>query len=91
LPFPLHSPWSYCTSFLWVAAEFELASAELFEALLVVAADLGPPLLDQELVEERPDLLLLGEGKVSDLVDQEVKLHGWVSFERRSLGTAERL
>jgi hypothetical protein len=71
-----------------VTAEFELASTEFLEALLVMAADLGPPLLDQELVEERSDFLLLGEGEVPDLVNQEVKLHGGVSIERRSLGTS---
>jgi hypothetical protein len=74
-----------------VAAEFEIASAELFEALLVVAAHLGSPLFDQELVEEGSDLLLLGEGEVSDLVDQEVKLHRGASIERRSLGTSGRV
>jgi hypothetical protein len=40
----------------------------------VVVVDLCPPLLGQELVEERSDLLLLRKGKVSNLVDQEVKL-----------------
>ncbi len=68
-----------------VAAEFELASAEFLETLLVVPSDLGPPLLGQELVEESSDLLLFGSERCRISSTKRWNCMVGISIEHRSL------